>query len=190
MRASLFIGLTIQLAACAADEPVLSPGPAPVAGGYAETDAAPVREPSDALRARAEVQPVGDSGVEGRVDFTQIGGGVRVLAFVQGLDDGLFGFTIHEGSSCERPRGHFNPANTPHGDPALASHLRHSGDLGNIRSERSRARYDRIDKVLRLDSTHSIVGRVVAVHSGQDDLNSQPDGGSGDIVACGVIEAR
>lgn len=129
-----------------------------------------------------------NSGVEGRVDFTRLQGGVRVVALVSGLNDGLFGFTIHEGASCDQPGEHFNPTDAQHGDPA--AWIRHAGDLGNIRSARGRARYDRIDPSLEMDSTNSIIGRVVTVHADQDDLNSQPAGGSGDIVACGIIEAR
>jgi Cu/Zn superoxide dismutase len=41
-----------------------------------------------------------------------------------------------------------------------------------------------------MDGTDSIIGRVVAIHAGQDDVNSLPGGGSGDIAACGIIEGR
>jgi Cu-Zn family superoxide dismutase len=34
---------------------------------------------------------------------------------------------------------------------------------------------------------HSIVGRVLVVHQGEDDYVSQPFGNSGKEVACGVI---
>ncbi len=192
MRTSLFIGLGFLLAACATDEPAVPVRPTTEVDDSLGRNTVPVpdSEAFAASRARAVIQPVGDSGIEGQVDFTRMGTGVRVLAFVQGLDDGLFGFHVHERSSCGRPGEHFNPSNAPHGDPSLSAHHRPIGALGNIRSARSRARYDRIDTILRMDSTNSLVGRVVAIHSGQDDLNTQPDGGAGEMVACGVIEAR
>jgi Cu/Zn superoxide dismutase len=49
------------------------------------------------------------------------------------------------------------------------------------------ARLDRLFGDLRLDGPTSVVGRVLVVHTGPDDLNTQPDGGVGAPVACGVI---
>ena len=185
------------MAACATNEQA-EPTPASAsteANGSLAANTIPTPFPPDAARAHAVLQPIGDSGVEDLLEFTRLGHGVRVVAFVRGLDDGLFALHIHEGyvhegGSCARHGGHFNPSGASHGGPESAAGLRHAGDLGNIRSERSRARYDRVDTVLRMDSTGSIVGRVVAIHAGQDDLNTQPDGGSGDMAACGIIEVR
>ena len=153
-------------------------------------EATPAPEPSDAARAHAELQRILDGSMVGTVDFSQLNTGVRIVAFARGLDDGLFGLHIHEGGSCDQPGLHFNPADTDHGEPGSVDGSRHAGDLGNIRSENGRARYDRIDTVLRMDSTDSIIGRVVSIHIGQDDLNTQPSGEAGDIAVCGVIEAR
>ena len=185
----------IATAACATNEQVEPPPTPPSADDSLSADSAPTPTPPDAARAHTELQPTGGSGVEGTVDFTQLEAGVRVVAFVRGQDDGLFALHvyeghIHEGGSCDRHGVHFNPAGVLHGGPKSGAGQRHAGDLGNIRSERGRARYDRVDTVLRMDSTDSVIGRVVAVHAGQDDLNSQPSGGSGDIAACGIIEAR
>jgi len=189
------LGLLLAIAACAPNEQAEpQPTPPPTDDSLpSDTGSAPF--PLEATQAHAELQPTGGSGVEGTVDFTRLGNGVRVVAFVRGLDDGRFALhiyegRIHEGGSCARHGMHFNPSGASHGGPESADGRRHAGDLGNIRSERGRARYDRVDTVLRMDSTDSVIGRVVAVHAGQDDLNSQPSGRSGDIAACGIIEAR
>jgi superoxide dismutase, Cu-Zn family len=34
-----------------------------------------------------------------------------------------------------------------------------------------------------------IVGKTIAIHLGPDDYKTQPSGGSGTIIACGVIKA-
>jgi Cu-Zn family superoxide dismutase len=41
--------------------------------------------------------------------------------------------------------------------------------------------------VIALDGPHSIIGRSIIVHAGEDDLTSQPSGDAGPRVACGVI---
>ncbi len=195
MRIPPLLGFLLAMAACATNEQAEPQPTPPSTDDLLSADSAPTPLPPDAERARAELQPTGGSGVEGTVDFTRLGDGIRVVAFVRGLDDGRFALHIHEGhvhegGSCGRHGGHFNPSGASHGGPESADGRRHAGDLGNIRSERGRARYDRIDTVLRMDGMDSIVGRVVAIHTGQDDLNTQPSGGSGDIAACGIIEAR
>ena len=183
------------MAACATNEQAEPTPTPPSTGDSLSAGSGPTHTPPDAGHAHAELQAIAASGVEGTVDFTRLGDGIRVVAFVRGLDDGRFALhiyegLIHEGGLCGRHGGHFNPSGTSHGGPESADGQRHAGDLGNIRSERGRARYDRVDTVLRMDSTDSIIGRVVAIHTGQDDLNTQPSGGSGDIAACGIIEAR
>ena len=42
-------------------------------------------------------------------------------------------------------------------------------------------------KVIRLGGRHSIIGRAIIVHAGEDDLVSQPTGAAGARVAYGVI---
>ena len=66
--------------------------------------------------------------------------------------------------------------------------MRHLGDLGNITADAS----GMVEETLRdslLGGDSSLIGKVLVVHEGQDDLSTQPDGDSGDPIGCGIIEA-
>lgn len=155
---------------------------------YAHT-AAPHAE--SAKKALATLSPTEGSSVEGTVSFEQTADGVRVIAHVSGLTPGKHGFHIHQYGDCsaldgKSAGGHFNPEGTKHGGPDAAE--RHVGDLGNlVADENGHAHYDRIDSQLSLEGPHSIIGRAVIVHTGEDDLTSQPTGAAGSRAACGVI---
>lgn len=158
----------------------------PAAPGSA---AAPSASPK--LMARAEIQPLGDHTVRGIVEFQQAATGstgpMTIHVMLMGLDAGPHGLHVHMGNDCEAPGTHLNPLNAPHGPANAASGMRHLGDLGNVTADAS----GMVEEMLRdslLGSDASFIGRVVVVHEGQDDLSTQPDGSSGQPVACGVIE--
>jgi Cu-Zn family superoxide dismutase len=125
------------------------------------------------------------------VHFYAEADGIRVVANVQGLGAGLHGFHVHEFGDCSAPDGtsaggHFNPEGQPHGGPADAQ--RHVGDLGNLTADDAgAAETNQVDSFLAMSGTHSILGRGVIVHAGEDDLTSQPTGAAGPRLACGVI---
>ena len=127
----------------------------------------------------------------GTVCFTQVDGGVRIVADVSGLKPGAHGFHIHEFGDITSTDGmsvggHFNPSHSKHGGPGAAE--RHEGDLGNLNAdENGHARLDYVDAVISLDGPTSIIGRGVVVHADADDLKSQPVGNAGKRVATGVI---
>ena len=83
--------------------------------------------------------------------------------------------------------GHFNPTGMPHGGPDDAK--RHVGDLGNIKADDSgKATYKRVDKLISLNGSNSIIGRSVIVHAKADDFKTQqPPGNAGDRIGCGTI---
>lgn len=139
--------------------------------------------------ATATLNPTEGNEVEGTVTFTGTNNGVRVTGNISGLAAGQHGFHIHQNGDCSAPDassagGHFNPNDNEHG--ARTDSVRHMGDLGNIEADsEGTATISFTDAVLVMDQ---IMGRAVVVHSGQDDLTSQPSGAAGVRVACGVIE--
>lgn len=132
-----------------------------------------------------------DSGVSGTVTFEQVADGVRVVADVKGLKPGAHGFHVHQKGDLSKADltstgGHFNPAGHDHAGPMAT--MRHVGDLGNLVADASgHATADFVDHQLALAGDHSIVGRGVIVHAGEDDLKTQPTGNAGGRVAGGVI---
>jgi superoxide dismutase, Cu-Zn family len=87
---------------------------------------------------------------------------------------------------------HFNPHNANHGGPT--SSVRHVGDLGNISTDSSGTAKGTVeDKQVKLIGPESIIGRMIVVHAGEDDLGqggneeSLKTGNAGGRAACGVI---
>ncbi|MGB3649609.1 MAG: superoxide dismutase family protein [Rivularia sp. (in: cyanobacteria)] len=140
------------------------------------------------------LQPTEGNNVSGKVTFTPEPSGVQVVADITGLSPGKHGFHVHEKGDCSAPDassagGHYAPNNSPHGAPEDPANQRHVGDLGNITADASgNAKYNRVDNIISLDGANSIVGKAVIVHSGADDLTSQPSGDAGSRLACGVIQ--
>ena len=122
--------------------------------------------------------------LKGIVRFFQRKDGLIIEAEIQGLPEtetGFFAFHIHEGSSCigegfPDTGGHFNPGRTLHPN--------HAGDLPPLLGNHGKA-YMRV----RTDRFHveEVVGKTVIVHDEPDDFRTQPSGGAGRKIACGVI---
>ncbi|MFC0875360.1 superoxide dismutase family protein [Saccharicrinis sp. FJH2] len=135
--------------------------------------------------------PTEGNEVTGTITFTKVPSGVKIVAEVKGLTPGKHGFHVHEygditGKDGKTTGGHFNPEGMKHGAPGDKE--RHVGDLGNlVAGPDGKAHYERVDKVISLSGKHSIIGRAIIVHAGEDDLKSQPTGAAGARVAEGVI---
>lgn len=143
-------------------------------------------------KAVAVIQPLSNSGVSGIVYFNKVQNGIEVLADIEGLGPGKHGFHIHEFGDLREDDGtsaggHFNPENMPHGAPDMDT-MRHVGDLGNIIAlEDGKAHFEWIDTKISFSGRHSIIGRAVIVHQGEDDYKTQPTGDAGARVGGGVI---
>ena len=139
----------------------------------------------------AVLHPTLGNNVSGVVHFIPQGDKVLIEADVEGLEAGKHGFHIHEYGDCSSPDGksaggHYNPDGNPHAGPDQKN--RHMGDMGNLEADASgQAHYERQDDYIVLTGEKSIIGRAIIVHSGEDDLTSQPTGDAGSRVACGVI---
>lgn len=96
----------------------------------------------------------------------------------------IFGFHIHEGTSCTGnstdpfldAKSHYNPKNCPH--PA------HSGDLPPLFSNNG---YAYLSFLTNRFTLREIIGKVIIIHDKPDDFTSQPAGNSGNKIACGKI---
>lgn len=160
---------------------------------FSEQDDQPAAQP---VKAYAIINPAEGFEVVGVVSFTEVEGGVRIVADVAGLKPGLHGFHIHEHGDCggpgmENAGGHYNPTNRPHGGPDSSIDQRHIGDLGNLEANKEGiAQYNRVDSVISLKGEHSIIGKSVIVHADPDDLKTQPTGNAGKKIGCGEIIER
>lgn len=137
------------------------------------------------------LHPTEGNNVTGTVTFSRDGDGIKIVAEVEGLTPGKHGFHIHEFGDCSASDGtsaggHFNPEGVGHGGPD--DEVRHVGDLGNIEAgEDGTARLEMTDSKISLHGEHSIIGKAIVIHAGEDDLTSQPTGAAGERLACGVI---
>lgn len=177
------------------EDPKNDRGVSPYAGPIEQGMSGPAEDQPDSgkkvIQAVAVLHSTQGNNAAGVVHFTLEEEGVRVKGEFTGLKPGNHGFHIHELGDCTAADatsagGHYNPMDKPHGAPD--DEERHAGDLGNITAdEKGGAKYDRVDSHLSLNGTHSIIGRAVILHSGEDDFVSQPTGNAGSRVACGVI---
>lgn len=110
--------------------------------------------------------------------------GTMVVAEICGLPESetnFFALHIHEGSDCcgegfEDTGNHYNPGGKPH--PC------HAGDLPPLLSCKGKASLSVVTGRFRV---RDVIGRTVVIHSHPDDFKTQPSGGAGEKIACGVI---
>ncbi|KAL6925862.1 Superoxide dismutase [Cu-Zn] [Hanseniaspora valbyensis] len=143
----------------------------------------------------------GDVGVSGLVKFEQASASdpVTVSYEIKGNSpNGLKGFHIHQfgdnSNGCISAGPHFNLLKTTHGAPTNNENERHTGDLGNIKTDAEGvAKGQLTDSLISLVGENSIIGRTVIIHAGEDDLGRGGDeeslktGNAGGRAACGVI---
>ena len=162
--------------------------PAAVAGGAGR-----------ALHASAELKNVAGD-VVGWARFTEDANGIlHVNVQVRGLSEGLHGIHIHAKANCDSvitsfdgALGHHNPLGHVHGlDTATGGH---AGDLPNLTVNGAgnghlNATSDRATLSVGQLSVFDANGSALVIHALLDDQVSNPTGGSGDRIACGIIVA-
>ena len=131
----------------------------------------------------------------GQMFLRPVDGGVQVYGKLMNLAPGkTVALHIHETGSCanmgKAAGAHFNPDNFPHSNPDDMNG--HAGDLPNLTADaQGVATINYVNKQISAAPAgkYSVNRLAFIVHSNADDYTSQPSGGSGDRVACGVIGA-
>ncbi len=131
----------------------------------------------------------------GQATFEQTLNGVRVVVTGRELPPGTHGIHIHEVGRCEAPAfesagGHLNPTAKKHGIQNPDG--MHVGDLPNlVVGPNGEGRMNQLARNATLDDgPNSLLrpgGTAIVIHANADDEKTDPSGGSGARIACGVI---
>lgn len=134
----------------------------------------------------------------GKAHFVEINKGVLVHVKVKGLAPGLHGIHFHEKGSCQPPKflsagEHFNPFYKEHGleNPKGP----HAGDLKNLvvnHDGMADATFVTPRVTLAKGKKNALIdadGTALVIHAKPDDQKTNPTGGSGDRIICGVIKS-
>jgi Cu-Zn family superoxide dismutase len=156
----------------------------------------PVGVDAQPIEAVAEIRDAKGNAL-GRATFSALAGGtgVWIQVVLAGLSPGVHGISIHENGVCQGPEfrsagGHFNPRGRRHG----LAHWEgaNAGDLPNmVVNEAGNARYDAANVRIALgegpNSLFKPGGTSLVIHALPDDQLTDPDGGAGPGIACGII---
>jgi superoxide dismutase, Cu-Zn family len=140
-----------------------------------------------------------DGGVVGVAILQEVDDGVRINFSGTNLPPGPRGFHIHETGECTPPTfesagEHFNPTDAGHGlaDPEGP----HVGDLPNlVVAADGTVEVTVVASGATLADTGELSlvagdGTALVIHAEADDQITDPAGGAGDRIACGVIRRR
>lgn len=122
-------------------------------------------------------------------------GVVHVDVNVKGLSPGKHGIHIHEKGTCSptftAAGAHYNPMGKKHGlsNPEGA----HAGDMPELLvNDAGEGHLSATTSLVTLSPGNTTLfdndGSALVIHAGPDDQMTDPTGGSGDRIACGVIE--
>jgi Cu-Zn family superoxide dismutase len=168
------------------------------AGETAPSAAVAVRAPVGATARAALINATG--GEAGTATFTQGSTGVLIRVEATGLTPGWHGLHLHAVGQCEAPftsaGSHIQHSDqtVPHG--YLNAQGPDSGDLPNLyvgADGRGFAEVFTTSASLNQGGPGEYLmdadGSSILIHANADDHSTQPIGGAGDRVACGVIAA-
>lgn len=129
--------------------------------------------------------------INGKVSFKQLRDGILVTARIYGLPvssdcDNIYGFHIHEGTSCTGNLEDLFADSKMHYNKTECNHPFHSGDMPPLFGNNGYAYMSFFTNRFELCE---VIGKVVIIHNMADDLKTQPSGNSGEKIACGKIIA-
>lgn len=146
--------------------------------------------------ATAKISGYSPNTEKGTIHFTPIKKrGLRIRGEIKGLlANRSYGIHIHKTGNCADPDasgGHFDPGGSNmQGEPGGSPGAHHAGDLPNLATgEDGIGRLDFTTNALGAGaSDFTVIGRSIVIHAQPDDYQTQPSGGSGEKIACGVIQ--
>ena len=134
--------------------------------------------------------------VLGTARFIETKNGVLFKVDLQTKKNETLGIHIHQYGDCsdlesKSAGGHWNPTEEPHGTWSQGSF--HSGDLGNIKTDKNgKGSLELLDVFgrwsLDKEKSTSVLNKAIILHAGMDDMTSQPSGSAGERIGCGVIK--
>lgn len=143
--------------------------------------------------ARADLRDT-DGKALGTITLTQTPHGVLLQGDLSNLPPGTRAIHFHETGRCDSPftnaGGHYNPTQRVHGFKSAGGY--HAGDLPNIGiGANGTGRVDHLSRDVTLGTGPGSLfdgdGTSIVVHGGPDDYATDPAGGSGARIACGVV---
>jgi Cu-Zn family superoxide dismutase len=202
MRLTLIAAGLLTLPLLAACEPASTPSEATMTtsdGAAATAPERPARAPTGATARASLVNGAGGSA--GTATFRQGPLGVLIRVEATGLTPGWHGLHLHGVGQCEGPTFESAGSHVQHGAEAVPHGLLNAdgndaGDLPNLYAGADGRGFAEV-----FTTTASLVqggpgeylldadGAAILIHAGPDDHASQPIGGSGDRVICGVVAA-
>lgn len=149
----------------------------------------------------ARIGMIGNDGrTMGTVELYRAAGGVLLRLQLTGVTPGWHGIHFHAVGDCgdqqrfQRSGGHVSHGRSAHGLLNLAGS--EAGDLPNVyAAANGEVNAEILTSRVRLGGTGSGLnlmdrdGSALILHANRDDHVSQPIGGAGDRIACGVIRA-
>ena len=146
-------------------------------------------------RATGYINPKSGSEVYGSAIFITEGSQITLQVSIEGAPPGEHACHIHEIGDCssddgKSAGGHWNPTAMDHGK--WGDEPFHLGDIGNILvgEDGKGALMLTTDRwATGGGGDNDVLGKAVIIHAGTDDFTSQPTGGAGGRIGCGVIRA-
>lgn len=158
---------------------------------------------TDHIGQKAHSDIIGNSGKSiGTATYTQGAEGVLINLSITDLPAGKHGMHFHAVGTCEdhdhfkMAKGHIMPTNRPHGYLNKDGGP-HEGNLPNlIVAENGQVEVELYSQMISINGAGDKPalldddGSVLMVHINEDDHTTQPIGGSGARIACGVVKAH
>ena len=141
--------------------------------------------------------PMRDAGGRelGTVTLAEAGEGIAVSGTLRGLPPGAHAIHLHMTGRCDPPTfesagGHWNPTSRQHGSQNPQGP--HLGDMPNVTvGADSAVTVQATTPGGTLRGQNAVLdgdGAAVVIHRAADDYRTDPSGGSGDRIACGIVQ--